>query len=74
MATFNIHESMLYQLFCLLVNRPWFNLGGKKLAAVQANFCRCKLLIIDKKSMIRLKILHQINVQLYTLMACLTVF
>lgn len=73
-AVFNICGSMLHQLFRLSVNCSWFNLGGKKLAAVQANFCRCKLLIIDKKSMIKLKMLYQIDVRLRTIMVRLTIF
>lgn len=73
-AAFNIRGSTLHQLFRLPVNRPWFELDSETLAAVQAGFRRCKLLIIDEKSMIGLKMLHQIDVWLRAIMARPTVF
>lgn len=69
-AVYNFYGSMLHQLLSLLVNRPWYKLGGEKLAAMQAEFPRCKLLIIDEKSMIRFKILHQIEMLLRSIITC----
>ena len=73
-AAYNIHGSMLHQLLSLPVNRPWYELGGEKLAAMQVEFRRCKLLIIDEKSMIEFKMLHQIDIRLRSIMACPDVF
>lgn len=41
---------------------------------MQAEFQKCKLLIIDKKSIIGFKMLHHINMRLYTIMTYLNIF
>lgn len=37
-AAYNIHSSTLHQLLSLPMNRPWYELGREKLAAMQAEF------------------------------------
>lgn len=73
-AIYNIHGSTLYQLLSLFVNRLWYKLGEKMLVAMQVKFWRYKLLIINKKSMIGFKLLHQIDIYLRSIMVCLDSF
>lgn len=68
-AAFNIHGSTLHQLLSLPVNRSWYELGGEKLVALQAEFRRCKLLIVNEKSMGGFKMLHYIDIRLRSIMA-----
>ena len=41
---------------------------------MQAEFQKCKFLIVDKKSMIEFKMLYQIDMRLRSVMACPDVF
>ena len=74
MAAHNIRGTTLHQQLSLPVNRLWYELSGEKLADMQAEFRKCKLLIVDEKSMIGFKMLHQLDMRLRSVMACLDVF
>jgi hypothetical protein len=65
----NIFDSILHQLFSLSIQNQFNELKQDRLTRLQRSFKHCKLLIIDEKFMIDLRLLYKLNCRLRAICA-----
>lgn len=68
-AAHKIDEVILHLLLSLSMHESFTKLGADRLIRLQQSFRDCKLLIIDEKSMLRLRFLYKIDFRLRAILA-----